>query len=82
MQVAKLAGLPPAATQRAREVLTRLEAEADGADALGGLPLFSAPPPPKARTTSKLHQALAALDVDALSPREALDLLYELKTLK
>jgi DNA mismatch repair protein MutS len=80
VQVAKLAGLPLAATNRAREVLDRLEADADNTDALGGLPLFSAPPPPAPRKPSETEEALARLDVDALSPRDALDLLYDLKS--
>ena len=83
VQVAKLAGLPPAAVERARDVLARLEADADngkaqGGDALGGLPLFSAPPAAKAKP-SPIDKAITALDVDSLSPRDALDVLYELK---
>jgi len=79
VQVAKLAGLPIAAVERAREVLERLESESvNTASAPVGLPLFTAavtaPPKP-----SELDLALARLDVDSLSPRQALDLLYELK---
>ena len=81
VQVAKLAGLPPAAVERAREVLTRLEQDADGADALGGLPLFSAPRPAAKAAPSKIDKAVAAIDIDDLSPRAALDLLYELKAI-
>ena len=47
---------------------------------LGDLPLFAAAaqsaPEPQG---DALRERLAAMDVDALSPREALDLLYELK---
>ncbi len=79
VQVAKLAGLPPAAVERACAVLEKLESESENtASAPVGLPLFtaavSAPPEP-----SELDLALARLDVDALSPRQALDLLYDLK---
>lgn len=84
VQVARLAGLPTAATQRAQEVLHRLESEKDtgtkDTELLGGLPLFSTrpapstPPPPSA-----IETALSALDVNDLSPRQALDLLYDLK---
>ena len=78
VQVAKLAGLPLAAIERARAVLERLEAESvNTASAPAGLPLFTAtiaaPEKPSA-----LDLALARLDVDTLSPRQALDLLYEL----
>ncbi|MEP6343712.1 MAG: DNA mismatch repair protein MutS [Maricaulaceae bacterium] len=82
VQVAKLAGLPKAAVDRARDVLTRLEADHDGTEArLGNLPLFAAPSPSLApREPSPVEHALAALDVNDLSPRAALDLLYELKS--
>ena len=80
VQVAKLAGLPHAAVERARAVLERLESDQDSTpDKLGALPLFSTPPPVKA-PPSAVETALAQLDVDTLSPRAALDLLYELKT--
>jgi len=79
VQVAKLAGLPPAAVARAREVLTRLEEDAQNADALGGLPLFTAPAPAPKPAPSATDKALGGLDVDSLSPREALDVLYDLK---
>ena len=81
VQVAKLAGLPPAAVARAREVLNTLETDQDStADCIGALPLFSAPQPPPPRAASQVERALAELDVDSLSPRAALDVLYELKT--
>ena len=81
VQVAKLAGLPKAAVDRARAVLERLESEQiEAEDRLGSLPLFSAPAqntvPP---APSAVELALGALDVNDLSPRAALDLLYELK---
>ncbi len=79
--VARLAGLPPSVLARAKAVLSKLEA---GRDATGGLaaglddlPLFSALVEPEAR--DPLRDALGALDVDALSPREALDVLYRIK---
>ncbi|MBL4853334.1 MAG: DNA mismatch repair protein MutS [Robiginitomaculum sp.] len=81
VQVAKLAGLPAAAVERAKDVLAKLEADSDGADALGGLPLFSAPKPAAKAKPSPIDKAVADMDVDELSPREALDLLYELKTI-
>jgi len=81
VQVAKLAGLPKAAVERARAVLQKLEIEQDVAeDRLGSLPLFSAPAPQAVRRTpSEVETALQGLDVNDLSPRAALDLLYELK---
>ncbi|RVT92664.1 DNA mismatch repair protein MutS [Sphingomonas crocodyli] len=84
--VAKLAGLPPAVLGRARDVLKRLEA---GKAATGGLaaglddlPLFAAAaaatPEPVA---DPLRAEVEAIDADALSPRDALDLIYKLKRL-
>ncbi len=81
VQVAKLAGLPAAAVTRARDVLTRLEDSHDSAqDRLGGLPLFTAAQPVIKSEPSDIDKAIEALDVDDLSPRAALDLLYELKS--
>ena len=80
VQVAKLAGLPPAAVARARDVLSKLEAEHDGQkDSLGALPLFTAAPPPAKAKPSETEAAIKALNADELSPRAALDLIYELK---
>jgi DNA mismatch repair protein MutS len=81
--VARLAGLPPAVVARARSVLAKLEA---GRDATGGiaagldeLPLFAAVEPET--VADPLADALNAIEPDRLSPREALDALYELKRL-
>ena len=80
--VAKLAGLPGPVVARARSVLAKLEA---GRDATGGiaaglddLPLFAAATEPE-RGPDPLAAAVGALEPDRLSPREALDKLYELK---
>jgi DNA mismatch repair protein MutS len=82
--VAKLAGLPPAVVARARSVLAKLEA---GRDATGGiaaglddLPLFAAAHEPETGP-NPLTVMLDGIDPDRLSPREALDKLYELKRL-
>jgi DNA mismatch repair protein MutS len=82
--VAKLAGLPPAVVARAKAVLAKLEA---GRDATGGiaaglddLPLFAAAAEPE-QASDPLADALAEIDPDALTPREALETLYRLKRL-
>ena len=82
IQVAKLAGLPPSVVKRARQVLANLEASRSSGS-LDALPLFSYEPnePPAAPPPDELRAALAALDPDALTPREALDALYKLKRL-
>lgn len=81
--VARLAGLPPMVLARAKAVLDKLEA---GRDATGGLaaglddlPLFAATKVEEVR--DPLRDALATLDVDGLTPRDALDQLYALKRL-
>ncbi len=81
IQVARLAGLPQAATQRAREVLSRLESEQSGrGHVINDLPLFSAALPQSAPAApSEIEQLIADLNIDDLSARAALDLLYELK---
>jgi DNA mismatch repair protein MutS len=83
VQVAKLAGVPSAVVARAREVLDRLESQRAPQANLTDLPLFSAmaPPPAPAPVSSALRDAVAALDVDGMSAREALDTLYRLKGL-
>ena len=83
IHVAELAGLPNAVIARARAVLALLEenrAAADLVPALDELPLFT-PQPIATPETDKLREALAALDPDRLSPREALDWLYRLRAL-
>ena len=79
IQVAKLAGLPASVVKRARQALAGLEASRSSG-ALDLLPLFSyephEPPPP-----DELRAAVAALDPDVMSPREALEAIYALKRL-
>jgi len=81
--VAKLAGLPPPVLARAKDVLSRLEKgreETGGlAAGLGGLPLFTAALDAAEAKVDALREKLNGLDIDALSPRDALDLLYDLK---
>ncbi|TSJ64886.1 DNA mismatch repair protein MutS [Starkeya sp. 3C] len=90
IQVAKLAGLPPAVVERARAVLTELESADRAAPAqriLDDLPLFAAlnrapPPEPAAKAdpaAEAVKSALNGLDPDEMTPREALDALYRLK---
>ena len=82
VQVAKRAGLPPAAVARAKEILDRLEADGAPAAALADLPLFSAvQPAAEPAQPSAVEERLKTIDVDGLSPREALDVLYALKGL-
>jgi len=85
IHVAKLAGLPASVVTRAEGVLATLEQGEQGGALTrlaDDLPLFqagvkpaSAPPP------SPLEEALAAIRPDELSPKDALELLYRLKSL-
>jgi DNA mismatch repair protein MutS len=79
VHVAKLAGIPAPTVRRAATLLAALErGSATGPD----LPLFaSLPPPDQAPTPDKLRSALDVIDPDRLSPREALEALYQLKAL-
>ncbi|MEH6360224.1 MAG: DNA mismatch repair protein MutS, partial [Amylibacter sp.] len=88
VQVAKLAGLPPAVVERARAVLEKLEASDQGKTASNALfddlPLFSATPsqPVTQNKPSAVDEFLADVTPDDLSPREALNILYKLKKLE
>ncbi len=86
IQVAKLAGLPPAVIERAKLVLAQLEAQDRTAPAhklIDDLPLFAATRPAAApqhdSALAALVEALAALHPDEMSPREAIEALYALK---
>ncbi|MBY0562662.1 MAG: DNA mismatch repair protein MutS [Hyphomonadaceae bacterium] len=81
IQVAKLAGLPRSAVERARAVLSRLEAQGgpNRVDFVDELPLFAREAP--LREPSALEAALESIDPDNLSPKEALEALYRLKAL-
>ena len=80
IQVAKLAGLPASVVKRARQALADLEALAR--ERRARLRCRSSPMSrPSRRPPDELREALAALDPDAMSPREALEALYALKRL-
>jgi DNA mismatch repair protein MutS len=84
VQVAKLAGVPPAVVARAREVLSRLETETASPARLDDLPLFAATAPTPVggfNEPSMVEVALGDLDLDGMSPREAMEALYRLKGL-
>lgn len=88
IQVAKLAGLPSAVIARAQDVLALLEKDGDShavKTLADDLPLFSATKRPAASPQpagkSELEKAMEDIQPDSLSPREALDLVYRLKSL-
>ena len=61
----------------ARHQLQALEQQEQ--DGRAQVDLFAPPPVAEAPEPSELEQALAKVDPDALTPREALDILYALK---
>jgi DNA mismatch repair protein MutS len=87
IQVARLAGLPQAVVERARDVLDQLESAERARPAsalLDDLPLFSVhvPEKPAARESeSELVRVLKAMAPDEMTPREALEKLYELRAM-
>jgi DNA mismatch repair protein MutS len=85
LAVAKLAGIPKPVIARAKSVLDRLEkgrAETGGLGAgLGDLPLFAAAlADPEEEPQDALADRVREADLDAFSPREALEFLYSLKS--
>ncbi len=90
VQVAQLAGVPAVVIRDARKRLAALEQQHQ--QHLAQRDLFADPAPepeedeptssPQADAASPVLDALDAADPDALTPRQALDLLYQLKTLR
>ncbi len=86
IQVARLAGLPPAVVTRAREILNGLERDElsrGGRPSLSGagvesrqqLGLFQAP----TAETDPVHQRLREMDINQITPLQALTILADLK---
>ena len=88
IQVARLAGLPERAVARARQVLKELERGEQGERRgafIDDLPLFATlavrKPAAGEAAPHPLLEAMAAIDPDTLSPREAMETLYRLKAI-
>jgi DNA mismatch repair protein MutS len=79
VQVARLAGMPASLVRQARATLEALEAKAG--ESRAQVDLFAAPREAPAAEPSALETALAAIDPDQLSPRDALAALYRLRAL-
>ena len=81
IHVAKLAGLPTSVLDRAEEVLAGLEDKKREQQPLfDDLPLFCAAKEPTLKT-SAVEDKLSETNLDLMSPKEALDFLYNLKGL-
>lgn len=92
VQVARLAGLPKAAVSRARQVLNELESSRTGDTVPDDMPLFSFQASDKGAALQETEQDFEAeknpalllledLDPDEMSPKAALEALYQLKGL-
>ena len=90
VQVARLAGLPKSAVNRAKKVLEELEQSQTKPLITDDMPLFGFQETASTSDTDEMvenrsiHPALVELestDPDAMSPRDALDMLYQLKKL-
>ncbi len=79
IEVAKLAGLPSSVTRRAHEVLRQLEASAPGANASMQLDFETVHAYQNPEVPSEVVDKLKSVDVETLTPIEALNFLYELK---
>ncbi len=79
VQVARLAGMPAAVLNQARRTLDALEAQST--ESRAQVDLFAAPPLEALAAPSAVEAAVAALNPDAMSPREAMDAIYQLKAL-
>jgi DNA mismatch repair protein MutS len=79
VQVARLAGMPTAVLNQARHTLDALEAQATASQRQ--VDLFAAAPVAEVTSPSAVEATVAAMNPDAMSPREALEALYVLKGL-
>jgi DNA mismatch repair protein MutS len=71
--------MPAALIRQARAALEALESQSRAGDAQ--VDLFAAPPASPAAPPSLIEDTLAELEPDTLTPREALEALYRLKSL-
>ena len=88
VQVARLAGLPSMVIERAKVVLEALEkGEREGGDGrkavIDDLPLFAATPSPAPAQSkeSAVEEKLKQVLPDDLTPKDALNLIYDLRNL-
>ena len=88
VHVARLAGVPPTVVKRAAALLEALETRAGRMTEAAALPLFAAAAQNNvemdsatSQTPDPLRVAMEAIDPDLLTPREALEALYRLRSL-
>jgi DNA mismatch repair protein MutS len=76
IQVAQLAGVPRTVIQKAKQKLRSLEQQAPAISVVQQMDIFAMPSEPE---THPVIEKLRAMDIDAMSPRDALTCLFELK---
>ncbi len=87
INVASLAGLPKSLIERSKEILSKLE-ETDNKKSLVTLDLFNfdnyeeKEEVKQETTASKIKNRLDEIDINNISPRDALNILYELKEIE
>ncbi len=82
VQVAKLAGLPTAAVERARIILSQYEELGTNKEGMIDLPLFNTiQSSPVIQKKSEIEEIIEKINADDLTPKAALDLVFELKKL-
>jgi DNA mismatch repair protein MutS len=80
IHVAKLAGLPKTVTERAEKILNNLENKGNTGLSESALPLFAYQPAPEKPQENEALKLLESIDPNNLSPKEALDLIFKLKS--
>ncbi|MBI1300021.1 MAG: DNA mismatch repair protein MutS [Alphaproteobacteria bacterium] len=80
IHVAELAGIPETVIQRAEHILETLQSQKD-TPSTRDLPLFDSASQKFEPKLSKVEEKLKSINPDSLSPRDALNTLYELKSL-
>lgn len=82
IEVAKIAGIPSFVINRAQEILHNLQ-ESDTSNNIGNLannlPLFNTTIENNNKATSELEEKLNAINIDEITAKDALNLLYDLK---
>ena len=81
IEVAKLAGVPQPVIDKAKQVLQGLESGAGAQAPSRRSDVPAENPPRRDGASSRLLEALSRIDVTTLTPIEAINKLYELKTL-
>jgi DNA mismatch repair protein MutS len=81
IHVARMAGLPTAVVARAENILRKLESRDERKKTgalIDDLPLFDLPSPAGVKIDAELEALFDSIEPDALTPKRALDLIYQI----